>query len=163
MKKCFKCGEIKPLTEFYAHPEMKDGHLNKCKECTKRDVAGNYRTNIDHYKDYEKSRLHDPKRMQARRAHARKMRKENPLTVKKWHDMYDHDQKQASTIVNNALRDHTIEKKPCMVCGNTKSEGHHEDYAKPLEVIWLCRFHHGIVHGAKNYLDRITGALEVGA
>lgn len=30
---------------------------------------------------------------------------------------------------------------PCVRCGE-KAHAHHEDYSKPLDVIWLCHQHH---------------------
>jgi hypothetical protein len=34
-KRCNKCGEVKPLNEFYAMRGMRDGHRNDCIECSK--------------------------------------------------------------------------------------------------------------------------------
>jgi hypothetical protein len=39
MKKCFRCLKQKPISEFYLHPQMKDGHLGKCIQCTKKDAS----------------------------------------------------------------------------------------------------------------------------
>ena len=33
-----------------------------------------------------------------------------------------------------------VKKQPCLVCG-ALAEAHHTDYAKPLDVEWLCRDH----------------------
>lgn len=38
-KICFKCSLLKPLEDFYKHKQMSDGHLNKCKVCTKNDTS----------------------------------------------------------------------------------------------------------------------------
>jgi len=46
---------------------------------------------------------------------------------------------KARAYLNHAIRDKMIEKLPCEICGDGKSEGHHGNYDKPLEVRWLCK------------------------
>ena len=43
----------------------------------------------------------------------------------------------------------------CVVCGSEKTVAHHEDYSKPLDVVWLCRKHHRHVHLGLINLDDI--------
>ena len=49
-KKCFKCGIEKLFDEFYKHSQMADGHLNKCKDCTKNDVHSHREQNLERIK-----------------------------------------------------------------------------------------------------------------
>lgn len=56
-KVCFKCKKEKPLKDFYAHPKMKDGHFNKCKECYKSDIKIIYSEKIQNPSFVEKERL----------------------------------------------------------------------------------------------------------
>ena len=113
-KKCFKCGKEKPLDEFYKHPQMKDGHLGKCKECTKSDARERELANPE---GALRSRLSAYKKKPTR--------------------------KNAYRVVEAALRAGAIEKpRNCEACGRPDSEkrveAHHRDYSKPLDVTWLC-------------------------
>lgn len=49
---------------------------------------------------------------------------------------------KAQRLIFSALRNKTLIKQPCEKCGCEKSEAHHEDYSKPLEINWLCKKHH---------------------
>lgn len=61
------------------------------------------------------------------------------------------DKVMAVSQVNNAIRKGLLTRGACEVCGATSIEGapiegHHEDYARPLDVRWLCRKHHQAHH-----------------
>ena len=45
---------------------------------------------------------------------------------------------KAHNAVARAIKKGDLEKQPCCRCGNEKSIAHHEDYDKPLDVMWLC-------------------------
>lgn len=53
---------------------------------------------------------------------------------------------KARNDLNHAVRDGKLDRLPCVICGDEKSEAHHEDYTKPLDVVWLCDSHHHKVH-----------------
>lgn len=142
-KQCFKCLQIKPLDDFYAHPQMGDGHLNKCKDCTKKDTMENRLDNLEYYLEYDRQRANLPHRVTARKEYERTRPEVFARLRKKW-ELNNPEKKKAATAVGNAVRDGRLEKKSfCELCGATgRIEGHHEGYNKPLEVIWLCKKHH---------------------
>lgn len=130
-KTCFKCQRTLPRSEFYKHPMMGDGLLGKCKECARADVTANRRAKIDYYRSYDVKRFReDPKR-----------RADTYRTSHELAEKYP-DRQKARTAVGNAIRDGRLIRRPCEVCGIAKSEAHHDDYSKPLDVRWLCRRHH---------------------
>jgi hypothetical protein len=145
-KTCFRCGVSKPLTEFYAHPGMADGRLGKCKDCAKNDVKTNRDENPEYYQNYERSRRDLPHRVKARTEYAQTaIGKESGNRAKKAWAQKNPDKRKAQWTLSNALRDgKLIKAKQCSECGaEGRIQGHHPDYAKPLEVIWLCTNCHG--------------------
>ena len=132
-KQCFKCGLVLGIEHFYAHKMMADGHLNKCKECTKRDAKETRLARIDHYREYDKLRASMPHRKEL----AKRVRSE-------WLQEFP-NRRAAQILLGNAVRDGKIIPQPCMVCGR-KAEAHHPDYDTPLDVVWLCPPHHAQAH-----------------
>ena len=132
LKKCFKCGNSLPRSEFYRHPQMSDGLLGKCKECAKQDVISNRKRKISYYKEYDRLRNATQKRREDRNERSAKWSLINPV------------KRKANIEVGNAVRDGRIVKpEACEECGIIdRIEGHHCDYSKPLDVMWLCNSCH---------------------
>ena len=129
-KQCFKCLEVKPLEDFYKHKKMADGHLNKCKECTKRDANQHRAENLEKIREYDRSRSNLPHRKELRARVGNEWRENHP------------DRYAAGNAVSNALRDGKLTKPDiCSSCGCDcdRIEGHHHDYAQPLNVTWVCK------------------------
>lgn len=129
-KICFRCEQPQPITDFYRHPEMRDGRLNKCKQCTKRDVSKNYRGNIEHYRQYDRKRFQWPER------------KKHQVNALRLHRLKFPEKTKARTAVSRAVRSGRLIKEPCINCGEVKVDGHHENYSRYLDVIWFCRACH---------------------
>ena len=116
-----------------------------CKKCTWRVYMRDYyqsKTPEERHRMFVAGR--DPERVAAydkaranteeRRASLRRSNARNPEKVR------------ARDLARAAARQGKILKLPCVVCGKEKVEAHHQDYAKPLEVIWYCRLHHVEAH-----------------
>jgi len=56
-------------------------------------------------------------------------------------------QGRAHRAVASATRRGELIRQPCVKCGRT-AHAHHDDYDRPLDVVWLCRKHHFDVHVA---------------
>lgn len=134
MKRCFKCLCVKPLADFYKHVCMKDGHLNKCIECTKRDAAQHRQERLEHVRAYDRRRASQPHRLAASVQQTKQYRAAHP------------DRARANAAVDRALRKGTLQRWPCEVCGNERTVAHHPHYASPLLVTWLCQPHHKQAH-----------------
>jgi DNA-directed RNA polymerase subunit N (RpoN/RPB10) len=133
-KQCFKCGITKALDDFYAHKQMADGHLNKCKECTKADIARHRHGEAgERVREYDRLRAKLPHRVQ----HAKAM-------IAKWKVAHP-DRRKAQMVLGYAVKRGDIVPLPCFVCGD-KAEAHHPDYSAPLDVMWLCPPHHKQAH-----------------
>lgn len=65
VKVCFRCGREKPLSDFYKHKQMGDGHLNKCKDCTRSDAKAR------HYLRYKDEEFVESERKRSRERYHR--------------------------------------------------------------------------------------------
>lgn len=132
-KRCPGCLEVTP--DFQACPSRPDGLDVYCRTCRRRQAR-------ERYARYTA----DPERLEQRRKIRR--RKSKRLTrdrgvpgTKNW---------ARKQVLNAVYRGKLVKPDACEMCGTATSKaqlhGHHADYARPLDVEWLCRSCHRAVH-----------------
>ncbi len=137
MKICHKCKEPKPLNEFYANKNTTDGYRNWCKTC--------WYENEKKYRKTPAGKMAREKqwRKYQQSARGKTIRNQNK---RKYNEKYP-EKTKAKLILKYATYKNKIIRQPCEVCGSIINiHGHHWDYSKPLDVMWLCREHHNILH-----------------
>jgi hypothetical protein len=113
---------------------MADGHLNKCIECVKARVGKHREENLETIQAYDRKRGRTEERKSKVRERAPKYNKlRDPEHKKKFPEKYI-----ARNAVNNSIRDGRLTRLSCEECSNPVTQAHHEDYSKPLDVVWLC-------------------------
>ena len=165
MKRCRECGSTKDYSEYYKHKQMKDGHLNKCKDCVKGRVSKHRVDNIDSIQEYDRNRPNHVERLEETKARYKNKREEgDPDWLRKdrvrslSYRENNPVKYKAHCAVNNAIRDGLLEKPICCsVCPETVGiQGHHWSYEEKhwLDVVWLCPSCHAKEHKRLNEISR---------
>jgi len=133
-KKCRRCLTEKRLDDFYGwKPSV-------CKDCHRKNDKERYEKRKKYFSKYKAKWYSIPKNQKRHSLISRKY----AITWLKKHPK----ERKAYSQFHYALYSGKLYKpKQCSQCGERKKiEAHHPDYTKPLEVIWLCRSCHKILH-----------------
>lgn len=126
-KKCYICYSEDNLSIRNVKYKDKIYTYYICKECSR-----------DYYYKHRKKRLKETKFFTSD-----KYKKFNRERVRKYYKRNPLKYKARYTVRNAIVSGKIIKPKICSVCGsNSKIEAHHNDYRKPLEIIWLCKICH---------------------
>lgn len=165
MKRCSTCRVVKPKGDFY-------NKQNNCKNCSKKAATAWRIMNREKYNEHLSnfarknpnyicpSSLNNP---DYQREYYSK-NKDRLLKIKR--EKYDPIKHLAYNILRLAIvAGKIVPPKSCENCSKEGKRliGHHEDYNKPLEVIWLCkschmRLRHGIYKTMSNKVFPEPGA-----
>lgn len=149
MKKCFKCGVEKKLSDFYAHPKMADGRLNKCAECSKSE-----RKKLVEEKSKDKNwaaELRESKRLWARR---NKINSKSTMAHRrKWKEKFpekEEAKKQSRRLLKKGFHKHHWSYLP----------EHYKD------IIWLTpnnhkKAHRFLIYDLERFMYRRSDTLEL--
>lgn len=114
------------------------GRKRRCKACELRIEKERRAKKIDEIRAYDVKRAKSKNRRQQAKKNNLQWKANNPL------------KRKAQQMVSNAIRAKKLVRKNCLICDKAKTHGHHDNYAKPLQIMWLCPVHHFYRHKVLN-------------
>jgi len=158
-KRCTKCGEVLPLDRFNRNKNHPGGLQCWCKVCQRAGVKAWRQANRERaLAANRKWRAENPDKHRAacrrwNREHPdyrRQYQLDHPDMVREWRRRYEKrypEKLKARHALRRAVKSGRLKRGPCAVCGTRVDvHAHHDDYAAPLAVVWLCRQHHHELH-----------------
>ena len=138
IKPCRQCGEVAP---HY------NGITTCCKKCWRVRVTARRNAKIDEIRAYDRERGKLPHRKEMYAAKRKRMR------------MNRHGMMSAHNAVARKLQKEPSWKPlRCERCGAKNGiQAHHDNYAKPLDVLWLCPVCHAVRHKELGRLNKPKG------
>lgn len=134
MKQCSQCNRTKVEDEFYPKKSW-------CKSCERQYRREYYRANKDKVKQYQAEYYHHNR--QERRDYQNEYNSSVPVNraeaVVEWRTRNPEKRRAHAAVYNAIKRGKMVRPERCSVCRSTDFiHAHHDDYSKPLDVIWLC-------------------------
>lgn len=141
MKSCTKCKISKTGKDFSKDRTRPDGLQYTCKKCKSDHAISTRKLFPLKTRDYGKN-------------YYAKWNKLNPEKVSRYQKKFgkqrwvkEPEKMFARQQLQQAIRNKTLYRRnSCEICLNGPTHGHHEDYRKPLDVIWLCARCHSKLH-----------------
>lgn len=141
---CVVCGKKFKTThsqgKYCSIEHKKEGARKSWRDYNNRNKSYRQKYHRDWYKKNKENRLKQIRKWQKSPSGKKSIRLHDLRMIIKYPQKY-----LARQEVLKAIRKKILIKKPCKICGNPKSEAHHKDYSKPLQVEWLCSKHHKII------------------
>ena len=147
---CTKCGDSKPVEEFNRNRAAPGGRVLFCRECSRTRYRDWWLRNKDHVRAVNRERnaanRSSTEGRERSRAASRDYYQRNAPSVKERRLQKlaaEPEKERARWMVRDAIKHGRISPPPsCESCGHDFSffrrEAHHDDYAQPFNVAWLC-------------------------
>lgn len=145
---CRRCGERKEPGSF--SPKHVD-----CKQCRSEVEKARYHRNPGPKREYQRQYGREHDRSTYRKAWQDRNREAVRANTRKHYRLSIDRQptfNDAHRLLKEAVRcGDVVRPDSCQVCGRScKPEGHHADYRRPYDVVWVCRTCHSSFRGLRS-------------